>query len=146
MKKIFIDSDIILDLFGKRMPFYKDAAELFLLIDKGNIEAFISPIIITNLHYILRKLKNKEQAIKNLQKLKLLVKILPVDEKIVELALASEFKDFEDAIQYYVAKENGINYLLTRNKKDYKKADITIMTAEEYLKLLKSRNNLSLDQ
>lgn len=145
MKKIFIDSDIILDLFGKRMPFYKDAAELFLLIEKGNIEAFISPIIITNLHYILRKLKNKEQAIKNLQKLKLLVKILPVDERIVELALASEFKDFEDAIQYYVDKENGINCLLTRNKKDYKKGDITIMTAEEYLKLFKSRDNLSQD-
>lgn len=135
MKKIFVDSDIILDLLGRREPFYKYAAELFSLVEKGKIKAHVSPIIITNLHYVLSRLTTKDQAIKKLQKLKLLVKILPVDEKIIELAFASEFKDFEDAIQYYVAKENGIDYLLTRNKEDYKKADITIMTAEEYLKL-----------
>lgn len=133
MKKIFVDSDIILDLLEKRQPFYRHAAELFSLIEKRRIKAHVSPIIFTNLHYILRKLTEKEQAVKALQKLKLLVTILPVDEKIIGLALASEFSDFEDAIQYYTAKENGLNCLLTRNKKDYKKADITIMTAEEYL-------------
>ncbi len=138
MTKIFIDSDVILDLLAKREPFYPYAAELFSLVEKGKIKAYVSAIIITNLHYVLRKLTNKEQAIKSLQKLKLLVKILPVDEKIIDLALASEFKDFEDSIQYYVAKENGIDFLLTRNKKDYKTADITILTPEEYLKLPKN--------
>jgi predicted nucleic acid-binding protein len=57
------------------------------------------------------------------------------------LALASDFNDFEDAIQYYTAKEGGIDYLLTRNKKDYKRAGITVMTAEEYLEIFKSTNN-----
>ena len=142
MKEVFVDSDIILDLLAKREPFYQYAAEFFSLVEKGRIKAHVSPIIITNLHYVLCKLKNKAQVIKSLQKLKLLVKILPVDEKIVELALASDFKDFEDAIQYYTAKENGIDYLLTRNKKDYKKAVITVMTSEEYLEILKSANNL----
>ena len=145
MKKVFVDSDIILDLLAKREPFYQYAAELFSLVEKGKITAHVSPIIITNLHYVLCKLKTKVQAIKSLQKLKLLVKILPIDEKIVELALASDFKDFEDAIQYYTAKENGIDYLLTRNKKDYKKAVITVMTAEEYLEILKGTNNLTED-
>lgn len=125
-------------MFAKREPFYHHAAELFSLIDLGHIRAHVSPIIIANLHYLLSKLKNKEQALKILQKLKLLVKILTVDEKIIHLALASQFKDFEDAIQYYVAKENNIDYLLTRNKKDYKKASISIMTAEEYLDFYKS--------
>ena len=135
MKKIFVDSDVILDLLAKREPFYPYAAQLFSLVDKGKIKAHVSAIIITNLHYVLRKMTNKEQAIKSLQKLKLLLKILPVDEKIIDLALASDFKDFEDSIQYYVAKENEIDFLLTRNKKDYKTADITILTPEEYLKL-----------
>jgi predicted nucleic acid-binding protein len=145
MEKVFVDSDIILDLLAKREPFYQCAAELFLLVEKQRIKAYVSPIIITNLHYVLSKLKNKKQAIQSLQKLKLLVKILPVDEKIVELALASDFNDFEDAIQYYTAKENGIDYLLTRNIKDYKRADITVMTAEEYLEIFKSTNNLTKD-
>ena len=138
MGKIFIDSDIILDLFAKREPFYPYAADLFSLVEKGIIKAYVSPIIMVNLHYVLRKLKNKDQAIKALHKLKLLVKILPVNEKVIELALASDFTDFEDAIEYYTARGTGIKYFLTRNKKDYKKADITIMSAEEYLELLKS--------
>lgn len=134
MNEIYIDSDIILDLLAKREPFYPFSAELFSLVEEGKINAFVSPLIFSNLYYLLRKLKSKEIARKSLYKLKLLVKILPVDEKIIELALLSEFDDFEDAIQYYTAKGNNIHYLVTRNIKDYKKADITICTAEEYLK------------
>ena len=74
-------------------------------------------------------------------KLKLLVNILPVNEKIIEWALASDFPDFEDAIQFYVAKENDIACLLTRNKKDFTKADISVMTPEEFLKLMKTIND-----
>ncbi len=137
MKELFVDTDIILDLLGKREPFYKYAAELFSMIERGIIHAYVTPVIFANLYYILCKQIGKEQALKNLQKLKLLVKILPVDERTIELALNSGFTDFEDAIQYYSSKCNGIKYLLTRNKKDYKKSDITIMSAEEYLVILK---------
>lgn len=139
MRKIFIDTDIILDLLAKREPHYPYAAELFTLIDSKKIKAYVSPIIFANLHYIIRKMSNKDTALKSLLKLKLLVNILPVDEKIIELALASDFSDFEDAIQFYVAKENNIKYLLTRNKKDFKKADISVMTADEFLKIMKAQ-------
>ena len=140
MDKVFIDTDIILDLLAKREPFYPHAAELFSLIDKKILKAYVSSIIFSNLHYILKKLTNKDTALKSLLKLKLLVSVLPVDEKIIELALASDFNDFEDAIQFYVAKENNIQYLLTRNIKDFKKADISVMTAEDYLKILRVKN------
>lgn len=134
MNKIFVDSDVMMDLLGKRQPFYSDAAMFFSMVDKGKYKAFVSPIIVANLNYILTRLKGRAEARNLLHKLKLLVKILPVDEKIIELALSSEFNDFEDAIQYYTARENGISLLLTRNIKDYKKADITIMTPGEFLK------------
>lgn len=137
MKKIFIDTDIILDLLARRGPFYKFSAELFTLIDSGKIKAYTSSIIFTNLHYILRRLHNKSKATKSLQKIRTLLHVLAVGEKIIDLALASDFKDFEDAIQYYVAIENNINYLLTRNIKDYKKTEINILTAEQYLKFNK---------
>lgn len=133
--KIFIDSDIILDLFAKREPYYEHAAKLFSLIDNGKIKGFVSSLIFSNLFYILSRLKSKSQARNILLKLKVLVSILPVDEKIIELALASNFKDFEDAIQYYVAKEHNISTLITRNIKDYKNAEIIVLTAEDFISM-----------
>lgn len=133
MKHVFADTDIILDMLAKREPFYPFAAELFSLVEKGELAVHISPVIFANLHYILCKLKGKSEAMKSLRKLRLLVKILPVDEKIIDLALTSSFKDFEDAIQYYVAMEHEIAFLLTRNTKDYKATGMTVMTAEEFL-------------
>ncbi|MEQ8186680.1 MAG: PIN domain-containing protein [Candidatus Eremiobacterota bacterium] len=133
MNEVFIDSDIILDLLMKREPHYLSAAKLFTIIEKGNVKAFVSPLIFSNLFYILRKITSKERAKNSLKKLKFLVNILEVNEYIIELSLEADFNDFEDAIQYYTALENKIDCLITRNKKDYKKSLITICTAEEYI-------------
>ena len=64
--------------------------------------------------------------------------ILKVDEKIIDLALTSKLKDFEDAIQLYAAKENKVKYLITRNVKDFKDNEVIAVTAEEYNKIQKS--------
>ncbi len=138
MLKLFIDSDIILDLLAKREPYYPYAAKLFTLIDRDEVKAYTSPIVIANIYYILRKLIPKENTLTNLRKLKSLVKILNVDEKIIDLALNSNFKDFQDAIQYYTAINNDVKFIITRNKQDYKDSKIGIATAEELLKMLKS--------
>jgi hypothetical protein len=63
-----------------------------------------------------------------------LVSVLAVTDKVVKLALSSEFKDFEDGLQYFTAIENNLKIVLTRNLKDYKTAEITVMTAEQFLK------------
>ncbi|MCC6256132.1 MAG: PIN domain-containing protein [Ignavibacteriaceae bacterium] len=136
MKKVFVDSDIILDLLAKREPNYIYAAELFTLIDQQKIIGFTSPIVFANLHYLLKKNTSNLSALKSLRKLKTLINILTVDEKVIEQSLNSEFTDFEDAIQYFTAVNNGISIILTRNKVDYKKSKIPIATAEEYLKSL----------
>jgi len=137
MEKVYIDTDIILDLLMKREPFYLSAAKLFKLIENNKISAFVSSLIFSNLYYIIKKSEGKEKAKNSLKKLKLLVKVLPVDEKIIELGLSSSFNDFEDSIQYYVAIENGIKNLITRNLDDYKKSKINIFTAEEFINLSK---------
>ncbi|MBU1679724.1 MAG: PIN domain-containing protein [Bacteroidetes bacterium] len=134
MIKLFVDSDIILDLLAKREPHYLHAAKLFTLIDQQEIIAFTSPLIFANLHYLLKKLTSNVSALKSLRKLKTLINILPIDERVIEQSLNSEFNDFEDAIQYFTAVNNGINLILTRNKIDYKKSKIAISTAEEFLK------------
>ena len=134
MDKVFVDSDITLDLLSYREPFYLPAANLFSLADKNEIRLFVSSLSFANLNYILSKQFSAEQAKKKLLKFKTLVTVLSVDDKIVELALASDFRDFEDALQYFTATENNIKILLTRNLRDYKHADISVLTAEQYLK------------
>lgn len=134
MKKVFVDSDVILDLLAKREPHFLHAAKLFTLIDQQKVKGYTSPIIFANLHYLLRKNSSNSAALKSLRKLKTLINILSVDERIIEQSLNSEFTDFEDAIQYFAAVNNGISIIITRNKADYKKSKIPIVTAEEFLK------------
>ncbi len=134
MKKVFVDSDIILDLLAKREPNYIHAAKLFTLFDEHKIIGFTSPIVFANLHYLLKKNSSNSSALKSLRKLKALINVLAVDGKIIEQSLNSDFADFEDAIQYFTAINNGIELLLTRNKTDFKKSKIPIATAEEFLK------------
>jgi len=97
-EKIFVDTDIVLDLLAKREPHYIYSAELFSLADQQEISAYVSSLTFANLFYIIRKYTSRKESIKTLSKLKILVNILPVGERIISLALASDFEDFEDAI------------------------------------------------
>jgi predicted nucleic acid-binding protein len=132
-KRVFVDTDIIYDLLAKREPFYQAAARLFTMADEDKIQIFISSLSLANIHYLLTKELSSFEAKQILRKFKLLVQIAPLNEKVIDLALNSEFNDFEDAIQYFTAVNNGIGILLTRNKADYKKSKITVSTAEEFL-------------
>ena len=93
----------------------------------------VTPILISNTFYILRKQLGNEKAKEVLRKLKIITKVFDSSEKTVEKALNSSFNDLEDAIQYYTAAENGSPVILTRNLHDYKNAQIVVQTPEEYL-------------
>lgn len=134
MEKVFVDTDIVLDLLSARQPHYKYAAELFSLADENAVRLYVSSLTFANINYILSKQLSSAQARKMLLKFKTLVNVCAVNDKIIELALASDFNDFEDAIQYNTAIENGLTTLLTRNLKDFKKAGIAIQTAQQFLK------------
>jgi predicted nucleic acid-binding protein len=134
MEKIFVDTDVILDVLAERKPFYDHAAMLFTLADSGNIEIYISALTIPNLHYILTGTLPSDEASRRLIQFKTLVNVLSLTDKIIDLALSSDFRDVEDAFQYFTAIEHNIHTLITRNLKDYKTATIAIMTAEQYLK------------
>jgi predicted nucleic acid-binding protein len=133
MEQVFVDCDICLDLLTARQPHYKAAAHLFSLSDKGKLKIFVSSLVFSNLHYLLGREFSPREARRMLITFKVLVSVVAVDDKIIELALGSDFKDFEDAIQYFAAIEHNIGILLTRNLKDYKDADISVLTAEAFL-------------
>lgn len=139
MKNIFIDTNIVLDLLEKREEFYKEVQILFSNADQlTKINIFVSALTIANTYYILRKYYTNEIVKGIVAKFKILVEVLPINDKIIELALLSDFKDFEDALQYYTAIENNMDVIITRNKKDFNLSELPVFTAKEFLIIKKT--------
>lgn len=133
MERLFIDTDVALDLLSGREPHNTPAAELFSMADSGKVKLYISPLSIINLNYLLSRQYDKTESRRILTSFKVLVNITSIDAKIIDLALSSKFNDLEDAIQYFTVVEYNIPILITRNTKDYKYAKIPILSAEEYI-------------
>jgi len=133
--KVFVDTDVILDVLLERKHFAY-SAKIIEYIEKKVIEGFTSPIIFTNTFYLIAKEKNTNLAWNALRKLRKLFKITKVNEKVVDQALASGFKDFEDAIQYYSALDVKAKYFLGRNKSDYIGEEVIIVSPQEFLALI----------
>ncbi|WP_040496871.1 type II toxin-antitoxin system VapC family toxin [Fulvivirga imtechensis] len=133
MDRILVDTNIVLDLLAKRDKFFSEAQELFTLSDQRKIRLFVSSLTFANTHYLLSQSLKIGSARKILRKFKVLVEVLPMDDKIIDLSLDSDFKDFEDSIQYYTAIENNLDLIITRNLKDFKLSKIPVLTAKNYL-------------
>jgi predicted nucleic acid-binding protein len=137
MRKIFIDTNIVIDLLSRREQFYNEAANLFSLADKKNIELSVSSLTIANTSYTLLRQKTANETKAVLRKLRLIIRILPFDDKIVGLALNDDtFSDFEDGLQYFTAVENRQDIIITRNLKDFKNSKLPVMTARQFLETL----------
>jgi len=135
MKKLFIDTNIIIDLLSHRDPFYEESAELFSLADKKLVELNISSLTIANTSYTLLRKLNPKKAKEILRKLRLIINILPLDDKIIGLSLNDDsFDDFEDSLQYFTAIENNQDCIISRNLKDFKSSNIPVMTARQFIK------------
>lgn len=134
MKKILIDTDVILDFFLDREPFSENAAKILSLCENGQISGFVTPVIIGNVYYLLSQKAKQEKVIDKLKILLLIIDVLVIDKNAILTALNSNFKDFEDAMQNYAAEMNGIiDVIVTRNFKDYKKSRLGVMHPEEFL-------------
>ena len=136
MIKLYIDSDIILDLLLKRND-YDNAAELMTKIDNKKYKGYTTPLAIANIHYIMTKFGGKKKSIKNIRKLRKIISILSIDEEIVDEALLSDNTDFEDAIQYIASEKNNIDFIITRNKGDFKNSKLPVLNAKEFLRIEK---------
>ncbi|MEM1119838.1 MAG: PIN domain-containing protein [Bacteroidota bacterium] len=134
MKRSFIDTNIVIDLLAKRAPVYQEAASLFSLADKKEVQLFVSALTFANTNYILSKVKNASAAREILAKFKVLVTVAALNDKIIELALNdTSFSDFEVGLQYYTALENEAEIIITRNLKDFKNSSIPVLTARTFL-------------
>lgn len=137
MKKILIDTDVILDFFFDRKPFSENSAIILSKCEQKKIEGYVTPVIISNIYYLLRRTAGHDKVIEKLKQLLTITNVLPMDKHIIEDALQSKFKDFEDALQNFSALRNRkIDAIITRNVKDFKKSEIGVFTPESYVKLL----------
>ncbi len=135
MIKVFVDTDVCIDLLSGRKPFNKTAEILFSLADKSKIKIYVSSLSFANIDYVLRSQYSTTHSRQLMGKFKTIVNVLSVDSKTIDLAVASDFNDFEDAIQYCCAIENNLTTIITRNIKDYKKATIKVITPETFISI-----------
>lgn len=126
MKKVFLDTNIVADLFLKREPFCQNSLKLFTLGFHKKITLYVSSLSYATLAYLCRKMK-KEERVLLFEKLRSLTVTTTVDRQTVDMALVSGFDDLEDAMQYYSAISSKVDVVLTRNKKDFVEANVPVM-------------------
>ena len=132
MTRLFIDTNIVIDLLENREPFCHDAVRLFTMAYNKKVQLIVSPMTFSTASFLLRK--HGSEGVRNLlSNFRQLARVAPVNERIVDDSLASQFKDFEDAMQYYTALKANANVIITRNGQDFVNSQIPVMTASEYL-------------
>ncbi len=138
MKDILIDSDVIMDFFLDREPFRNDASLILSMCERKRINGYVTPIIISNVYYLLRKVGKRETVVSSLKDLISFIDIIDVNKAIVIHALNADFNDFEDALQNYAAQySKKISTIITRNIKDYKQSKLRVMTPTGFLKIFR---------
>ena len=137
---MLIDTNIVLDVLLKREPFCHDAAEVMSLAQCDDIHEYVSASAITDIYYIAYKqIKDRKLVIDLIKRLLMVVSVAAVTEQEIRNALETDWRDFEDAVQYSVALLNDIDGLVTRNAKDYEWADISIWTPKQVLKMYEDK-------
>jgi predicted nucleic acid-binding protein len=137
--KLFLDTNVVLDLLGEREPFYNSAAKIATLADKRIIHIVVSALTYSTVYYLLSRFEDTVQVKEKLRKFKVISEISDLTDEIIDIGLSSRFKDFEDSLQYYCAIKKDCNILITRNAKDFKESDIPVLSPDEYLSIMKTK-------
>jgi predicted nucleic acid-binding protein len=133
MDNLFVDTDVILDLFVRREPHHKTALRFFSFLKMHAIAGFTSPVSVANTYYILAKIRDRRYALAKIRRLTRLIRIATIDQAIIEAAIQVPYKDFEDSIQYNCAVSNGLKNLITRNVSDYPRGQLQVLLPDEYM-------------
>ncbi|OOG70522.1 PIN domain-containing protein [Algoriphagus sp. A40] len=120
MVKIFLDTNVVIDLLGKRQPFFEDAKKFLILAQNGLARLFIAECSLGNLFYLAFEVYKIPQLEFSMHEFISICEIASSGKKVISQSLNSEFKDKEDGLQYYTALDNKMDFLITRDKKDFK--------------------------
>ena len=140
MKKVFFDTNIMIDVIGRREQFCKPTQQIMSLADRGLIRIYVSVLSYATASFILSKYNKELDIISEFSKFMKITTATLVDSSMVEQSVKSEFKDFEDAMQYFSAKHENVDYIITRNKKDFAASDIPVFEPQEFVDYLLSES------
>ena len=132
-EKLFLDTNVVIDLLGERESFYYSAAKIATIADKGNARLIVSALTYSTVYYVLSRFEDKEVVKEKIRKFKVIAETSDLTDKIINKGLSSKFTDFEDALQYHCAIKMDCDIIITRNEKDFKESDIPVLTPDEYL-------------
>jgi predicted nucleic acid-binding protein len=140
--RILFDTNVILDVLLDREPFSTTAANLFSKVETGEITGYVCATTITTIHYLARKVIGADSAMEEINKLMTLFEIAPVNRAVLDAALSSGFKDFEDAVAHESGVYKKTQGIVTRDLDGFKKSKINIYSPDELLLMLESKNTL----
>lgn len=136
MISVFFDTNIMIDVIGQREQFCKPSLQILSLADRGFIRVYVSAMSYATASFILGKYNKETDIFNEFSKFMKITTATPVDSSTLEQSVESEFKDFEDAMQYFSARHEHIDYLITRNKKDFNTASIPLLEPQEFIDFL----------
>jgi predicted nucleic acid-binding protein len=113
--KVFVDTNVLLDVLARRQPFYAAAARIWSLAERAKIVGLVSAISFNNIYYVVRKASGREPAEKALLLIRDVFAPVPLSVQILNQAMDAGFDDFEDAIQFHSAIHAEAACLITRD-------------------------------
>ncbi|MDA3940269.1 MAG: PIN domain-containing protein [Spirochaetia bacterium] len=133
--RIFVDSDVLLDILLERIPHFDNSQKILALVEKCVFQGFTSSLILANCFYIIENSFSRARAVGAVQKIRSIMEVLPFSDKEIGESLSSNIADFEDGIQYFIASNNNVNTIITRNIKDYSSLDCRVFTPGDFINL-----------
>lgn len=134
--KILLDTNIVLDVLMDRLPYSDAAVELFSQVENGTVTGCLCGTTITTVFYLIAKAVGAAKAKEEIKKLLALFAVAPVNKHILESALLLDFNDFEDAVIHEAAFNVGVDAIVTRNLKDFKKSRVSVYSSLEMARIL----------
>ena len=137
--KVFLDTNIVLDIFHRDRPFYNDAVQLFYYLDENKFTAFYSESVLTTMAYVLRKRMTTSEINKAIINLNKKINFLPCFPSLPDKSLLKNPPDFEDALLYEIALHHQLDYFITSNTKDFKSIQnnmVPVINAKGFNKIL----------
>lgn len=133
--KIFLDTNVVIDALGEREPFNHAARQIFSLSDLGRIKVAVSALTFSTTEYVLSRFLPKEMLYNRLRLFKSMCEIVPLDNKILDQALAGPIKDFEDCIQFHSAVRAKCDLIITRDESDFEGSSLALLHPDNFIKL-----------
>lgn len=133
--KILLDTNVLIDVVANRHPWVNDALVIFELANQKKVTLVATDNSFINITYITRKLFTKDELYSLLTELREFVHVLKMGEMVIDDAIRSQWNDFEDCSQYYAAKREKVDYIITRNEKDFIGSDIPVLSPSKFLEM-----------